>query len=148
MAPVGERRAALPHPQLTRRRVALVGVKVALTQDAAKALNQAFGTSALTTGATRRTHPGAHRVSVTSVPRRKPSTDPGRRGRRPSGAPPIDPYAGERQRRQREICAAKARYATEAEARAHALMHQPGPGSRPSTYLCEICSGWHFTSRR
>ncbi|MFA4927614.1 MAG: hypothetical protein WC558_03805 [Patulibacter sp.] len=83
-----------------------------------------------------------------TVPRRKPSPDPGRRGRRPAVGRPSDPHAGERLQRQREICAAKARYASEAEARAHALMHQPGPGSRPSAYLCEICGGWHFTSRR
>ena len=89
-----------------------------------------------------------HLASVKSVPRRKPPPDPDRRGRHAPTGPRSDPHAGERLQRQREICSAKARYATEAEARAHALMHQPGPGSRPGTYLCEVCGGWHFTSRR
>jgi hypothetical protein len=45
------------------------------------------------------------------------------------------------------VCAGKERYATEAEARAIALMNAP-PGRRASTvpYRCDICGDWHLTS--
>ncbi|MCK9249079.1 MAG: hypothetical protein M0P31_08890 [Solirubrobacteraceae bacterium] len=82
------------------------------------------------------------------MPRRNPRPDPGRRGRRAPTWGPDPVRAAERERRRREVCAGKARYATEAEARAHALMHQPGPGPRPNAYRCDVCDGWHFTSRR
>jgi hypothetical protein len=49
--------------------------------------------------------------------------------------------------RRRAVCAAKERYASEAEARSIALMHAP-PGRRASTtpYQCDICGDWHLTS--
>jgi hypothetical protein len=50
--------------------------------------------------------------------------------------------------RQRVICEQKDRYASEAEARAFAVMHQPGPGARAHTYHCEVCGGWHHTRGR
>ncbi|WP_210494992.1 hypothetical protein [Patulibacter sp. SYSU D01012] len=83
------------------------------------------------------------------MPRRHPSRDAAqRRGRRPAGPRPVDPAVhAEREARRRAVCAAKDRYASEAEARAFALMHQPGPGRRASAYPCEVCGGWHLTSR-
>jgi hypothetical protein len=47
----------------------------------------------------------------------------------------------------RAVCASKDRYASEAEARAFALMHTPGRGRRSTAYRCEVCGGWHLTSR-
>jgi hypothetical protein len=49
--------------------------------------------------------------------------------------------------RRRAACAAKERYASEAEARSIALMNAP-PGRRAGTtpYHCNICGGWHLTS--
>jgi hypothetical protein len=54
----------------------------------------------------------------------------------------------EYERRRREVCARKDRYTTEQEARAFAVMHQPGPGRRAAVYHCEVCGGWHHTSGR
>jgi hypothetical protein len=63
--------------------------------------------------------------------------------------PPVDSSrALERERRARAACAAKDRYASEGEARATALMHVPGRGSRSVPYRCPVCDGWHLTSRR
>jgi hypothetical protein len=50
--------------------------------------------------------------------------------------------------RQRAACAAKDRYASEAEARSFAIMHVPGRGRRSKPYQCDICGGWHLTSSR
>jgi hypothetical protein len=52
------------------------------------------------------------------------------------------------QKKAREVCASKDRYATESEARAIAIMHVPGRGDRSLPYHCEVCDGWHLTSRR
>jgi hypothetical protein len=61
----------------------------------------------------------------------------------------VDPArALERERRARAACAAKDRFASEGEARAMALMHVPGRGPRSVAYRCELCGGWHLTSRR
>lgn len=81
------------------------------------------------------------------VPRRKPTgpRDPRRAGR-PANAPgPGARGDAEAEQRRRAVCAAKVRYASEDEARAFALMHQPGPGARAQSYLCEVCGGWHHT---
>lgn len=79
------------------------------------------------------------------MPRRHPSRDRGRG--RPSGRDD-DAYeqrSAEYEQRQRANCAAKARYGSEAEARAHALMHSGGAAPRVKTYRCDVCDGWHFT---
>jgi hypothetical protein len=77
------------------------------------------------------------------MPRRHP------RPLAPRSAPRADPgRAIERERRAHEACAAKDRYESESEARATALMHVPGRGSRSVAYRCELCNGWHLTSRR
>jgi hypothetical protein len=70
------------------------------------------------------------------MPRRRP------RHRSPR---PLVYDAGLEQRRA--ACAAKERYASEAEARAIALMNA-APGRRASTtpYRCDICGDWHLTS--
>jgi len=79
------------------------------------------------------------------MPRRHPRPAPGRTPR----APRVDPAARiERERKARAACAAKDRYASEAEARAIALMHVPGRGTRATAYACPWCGGWHLTSRR
>jgi rubrerythrin len=66
---------------------------------------------------------------------------------RHAGVPRID-VALERERRARAACAAKDRYENESEARATALMHVPGRGDRSVPYRCDVCGGWHLTSRR
>lgn len=81
------------------------------------------------------------------MPRRHPTPGPGRGSRRrstPSGPDPV--REAERAQRRRAVCAAKDRYASESEARAFALMHQPGPGRRAVPYRCDVCEGWHLTS--
>jgi hypothetical protein len=50
--------------------------------------------------------------------------------------------------RARAACVAKDRYASESEARAFALMHVPGRGNRSVPYRCDVCGGWHLTSKR
>ncbi|MBO9534023.1 MAG: hypothetical protein J7513_13715 [Solirubrobacteraceae bacterium] len=80
------------------------------------------------------------------MPRRHPPRD--RTGPAPRDWERDDARDAEYEARQRANCAAKARYGSQAEARAHALMHA-GAGSpsakRTSTYRCDICDGWHFT---
>jgi hypothetical protein len=51
------------------------------------------------------------------------------------------------EQRHRENCARKDRFETEAEARSFAIMHNPGRGPRAKPYLCDVCAGWHLTSR-
>ena len=70
-----------------------------------------------------------------------------RRNRRAPGPPPVDfkPVRAT----QRVSCENKERYASEAEARAIALMNAaPGQPAATKPYRCEICGGWHLTSRR
>jgi hypothetical protein len=69
---------------------------------------------------------------------------PRRNRRNPSPPPALDRSY---EHRQRATCAAKERYASEAEARSIALMNAPR-GRRAATrpYHCEICGGWHLTS--
>jgi hypothetical protein len=50
--------------------------------------------------------------------------------------------------RRRAACKTKERYASEAEARAIALMNAPrGRGASTKPYACDVCGGWHLTSR-
>jgi hypothetical protein len=68
-----------------------------------------------------------------------------RRNRRTPAPPPVNfqPRAA-----QRAACATKERYDTEAEARSIALMNVPrGRGAVTTAYHCDICGGWHLTSR-
>ena len=49
---------------------------------------------------------------------------------------------------QRASCETKERYASEAEARSIALMNVPrGRAAVTRPYRCEVCGGWHLTSR-
>jgi hypothetical protein len=68
-----------------------------------------------------------------------------RRNRRAPGPPPV---TFQPPRAKRESCERKERYASEAEARSIALMNAP-PGRAPAVtpYHCELCGGWHLTSR-
>jgi hypothetical protein len=51
-------------------------------------------------------------------------------------------------RAQRVSCERKERYASEAEARSIALMNAPrGRSAAVTPYRCELCGGWHLTSR-
>jgi len=83
------------------------------------------------------------------MPRRHPSRD--RRGSRrgPRREDPVENAQRrlEAERRLRENCARKDRFESESEARSFAIMHSPGRGPRQSPYLCEVCGGWHLTSR-
>ncbi|HWK30278.1 MAG TPA: hypothetical protein VNS09_27160 [Solirubrobacter sp.] len=68
-----------------------------------------------------------------------------RRNRRAPAPPPVTfrPRAA-----QASTCATKERYDSEAEARSIALMNAPrGRGTATTAYRCEICGGWHLTSR-
>ena len=68
-----------------------------------------------------------------------------RRNRRTPAPPPVtfQPRAA-----ARATCATKERYDSEAEARSIALMNAPrGRGAATAAYHCEICGGWHLTSR-
>ena len=50
--------------------------------------------------------------------------------------------------RRRANCATKERYASEAEARSIALMNAPrGRSAAVTSYHCDVCDGWHLTSR-
>jgi hypothetical protein len=52
------------------------------------------------------------------------------------------------EQRRRAACASKERYASEAEARSIALMNAPrGRGAAVTPYHCDVCGGWHLTSR-
>jgi hypothetical protein len=53
-----------------------------------------------------------------------------------------------RKARQREACASKRRFATEAEARATALWDRTQFGEQLTCYRCEECDGWHLTRGR
>jgi hypothetical protein len=62
--------------------------------------------------------------------------------------PPPPPVSFQPRAAQRATCATKERYDSEAEARSIALMNTPrGRGAATSAYHCEICGGWHLTSR-
>jgi hypothetical protein len=74
------------------------------------------------------------------MPRRHPR--PKQRPVRPLG-PTADFVA-----RRRANCATKERYASEAEARSIALMNAPrGRSAAVTSYHCDVCDGWHLTSR-
>jgi hypothetical protein len=80
------------------------------------------------------------------MPRRHPK--PSRAARGPQRPAPREDLgaSAEQTARRRAVCASKARYDSAAQARAFALMHNPGAaGPRVATYECEICGGWHFT---
>jgi hypothetical protein len=71
---------------------------------------------------------------------------PRRNPRRPP-VPPLRSNPGSEQRR-RATCATKERYASEAEARSIALMNAPrSRGAAVTAYRCDVCDGWHLTSR-
>jgi hypothetical protein len=83
------------------------------------------------------------------MPRRHPSRD--RRGQRHAPGPDravenVEQRLAAEQRR-RETCARKDRFESEGEARSFAIMHSPGRGPRRQPYRCEVCDGWHLTSR-
>ena len=68
-----------------------------------------------------------------------------RRNRRAPGPPPV---SFQPQRAQRAACETKERYDSEAEARSIALMNVPrGRGAATAPYHCDVCGGWHLTSR-
>jgi hypothetical protein len=68
--------------------------------------------------------------------------------RRPPRAAPRDVEADfARVERARERCRSKQWFATEAEARAIALMHRTQWGEDRVPYACEHCDGWHLASR-
>ena len=68
-----------------------------------------------------------------------------RRNRRTPGPPPVTFQPA---RAQRASCERKERYASEAEARSIALMNTPrGRSAAVTPYRCELCGGWHLTSR-
>lgn len=73
--------------------------------------------------------------------------------RRPARVAPRDVAAdfardAEREERERARCQTKQWFATEAEARAVALMHRTQWGEDRTPYSCERCGGWHLASRR
>lgn len=73
-----------------------------------------------------------------------------RRNRRrpaPRRAPADVEASFEHTRRQRERCAAKQWFATEDEARAHALMNRTTYGEDRVPYRCASCDGWHLATR-
>lgn len=72
-----------------------------------------------------------------------------RRGRKPPQRRTTDVEAAfERERRQRERCRAKQWFDTEAEARTIAAMHRARYGEISAPYHCDLCGGWHLSSRR
>jgi hypothetical protein len=81
-----------------------------------------------------RSHPSRDRRGSRRAPRRDDAVENAQR-------------ALEADRRKREICARKDRFESESEARSFAIMHSPGRGPRQAPYLCEVCGGWHLTSR-
>lgn len=73
---------------------------------------------------------------------------PRRHRRKPAAPAPLRTHGVDYERRRRAICASKERYATEAEARSIALMNAPrGRGAAVTAYHCDVCDGWHLTSR-
>ena len=67
-----------------------------------------------------------------------------RRNRRPP--PPLPRVA--RPPASAAVCRSKERYASEAEARSIALMNAPrGRRAATTPYHCDVCGGWHLTSR-
>ena len=73
------------------------------------------------------------------MPRRNPRREP---------PPPLRLNSPGIEQRRRATCATKERYASEAEARSIALMNAPrGRGAAVTAYHCDICDGWHLTSR-
>jgi hypothetical protein len=69
-----------------------------------------------------------------------------RRNRRSPPPRPVEDVA--LRRRRQDVCATKERYASEAEARSIALMNAPrGRGAAVTAYRCDVCDGWHLTSR-
>ena len=83
------------------------------------------------------------------MPRHHPSRDRAGSRRAPRADRAVEnverQLAAERQRR--ENCGRKDRFDSESEARSFAIMHNPGRGPRQQPYECDICSGWHLTSR-
>ena len=76
------------------------------------------------------------RLASSGVPRRN----------RPRPAAPRPLRGGGDAAQQRRVCAAKERYASEAEARSIALMNAPrGRAAATRPYLCDVCGGWHLT---
>jgi len=68
-----------------------------------------------------------------------------RRNRRP---PPPAAVRFDPQGPRRAACETKERYDSEAEARSIALMNVPrGRGAATAPYHCDVCGGWHLTSR-
>ena len=75
-------------------------------------------------------------LASSSVPRRN----------RPRPVAPRPLGGGGDAARQREVCAAKERYASEAEARSIAVMNAPrGRAAATRPYRCDVCGGWHLT---
>jgi hypothetical protein len=71
-----------------------------------------------------------------------------RRNRRKADSPPPRFGNPDFECRRREACRTKERYASEAEARSIALMNAPrGRGAAVTPYHCDVCGGWHLTSR-
>ena len=61
----------------------------------------------------------------------------------------IESWFSDQQRRTQQrddACRQKQWFATEAEARAHALMQRAQFGERRRPYQCPICDGWHLSS--
>ena len=79
------------------------------------------------------------------MPRKHPKRDARRGGRPRADDRDSLGYSAEQEQQRRANCAAKARYGSEAEARSHAIMHRPGPGTRSQAYRCDVCEGWHLT---
>jgi hypothetical protein len=73
---------------------------------------------------------------------------PRRHRRKPEAPAPLRTQGVDFERRRRDACRSKERYATEAEARSIALMNAPrGRGTAVTAYHCDVCDGWHLTSR-
>ena len=91
----------------------------------------------------------ARTVASKPMPRHHPSRD--RRGaRRAPKRGNVVENVEQRlaaEQRHRERCATKDRFESEAEARSFAIMHSPGRGPRQQPYECDVCGGWHLTSR-
>ena len=53
-----------------------------------------------------------------------------------------------REQRRGDACRLKQWFATESEARAHALMQRTQYGEQRQAYRCPVCDGWHLASAR